>query len=126
MSKVFNQDLRSFKTVFSLYVRYGTTTCNQDLSAFDQVVVQPGYNIIPFESNNAQLVKFIFRTGNTVQVLHYLFNTQSGRDKRQFIRNYEKRRKERHDHNSESKQMNYERLLILCIILLYILLLLIK
>lgn len=90
------------------------------------LVVQPRYNMIPFESNNAQLVKFIFRTGNKIQVLHSLFNAQSGHNKRQSIRNYKKRRKERHDHNSESKQMNYERLLILCIILLYILLLLIK
>lgn len=90
------------------------------------LVVQPRYNMIPFESNNVQLLKFIFRTGNKIQVLHSVFNARSGRHKRQSIRNYKKRQKEKHNDNSESKQMKYVQLLILCIIFFCIVFLLIK
>lgn len=90
------------------------------------LVVQPRYNMIPFESNNVQLLKFIFRTGNKIQVLHSVFNARSGRHKRQSIRNYKKRQKEKHNDNSESKQMKYVQLLILCIMFFCIVFLLIK
>lgn len=90
------------------------------------LVVQPRYNMIPFESNNIQLLKFIFRTGNKIQVLHSVFNARSGRNKRQSIRNYKKRQKEKHNDNSESKQMKYVQLLILCIMFFCIVFLLIK
>lgn len=122
----------NFQDCFDFISGAGRPTWNNHIqSGFISIrsgplVVQPRYNMIPFESNNAQLVKFIFRTGNKIQVLHSVFNARSGHNKRQSIRTYKKRRKERHDHNSESKQMHYERLSILCIILLYILLLLIK
>lgn len=55
--------------------------------------VQPGYNIILFESNNAQLVRYILWTGNRIQVLYSLLKARSGRNKSQSVRNYKKRRK---------------------------------
>lgn len=55
--------------------------------------VQPGYSIILFESNNAQLVRYILWTGNRIQVLYSLLKARSGRNKSQSVCNYKKRRK---------------------------------
>lgn len=122
----------SFQDCFDFISRAGRPTWNNNMqSGFISIrsgplVVQPGYNIIPFESNNVQLVKFIFRTGNKLQVLHSVFNARSGRNKRQSIRNYKKHRKEKHNDSSESKQMKYVQLLLLCIMYFCIVFLLIK
>lgn len=120
----------NFQDCFDFISGAGRPTWNNHIqSGFISIrsgplVVQPRYNMIPFESNNVQLLKFIFRTGNKIQVLHSVFNARSGRHKRQSIRNYKKRQKEKH--NSESKQMKYVQLLILCIIFFCIVFLLIK
>lgn len=122
----------NFQDCFDFISGAGRPTWNNHIqSGFISIrsgplVVQPRYNMIPFESNNVQLLKFIFRTGNKIQVLHSVFNARSGRHKRQSIRNYKKRQKEKHDDNSESKQMKYVQLLILCIIFFCIVFLLIK
>lgn len=122
----------NFQDCFDFISGAGRPTWNSHIqSGFISIrsgplVVQPRYNMIPFESNNVQLLKFIFRTGNKIQVLHSVFNARSGRHKRQSIRNYKKRQKEKHDDNSESKQMKYVQLLILCIIFFCIVFLLIK
>lgn len=107
---------KNVKDCFNFISRAGRPIRNNNIeSGFTSIrsgslSVQPGYNMTSSESNNTQLVRCIFRTGNTIQVLHYLFNTQSGRHKRQSFRNYKKRLKEGHTDNSESKQMNYVRL----------------
>lgn len=122
----------NFQDCFDFISGAGRPTWNNHIqSGFISIrsgplVVQPRYNMIPFESNNVQLLKFIFRTGNKIQVLHSVFNARSGRHKRQSIRNYKKRQKEKHNDNSESKQMKYVQLLILCIIFFCIVFLLIK
>lgn len=122
----------NFQDCFDFISRAGRPKWNNNMqSGFISIrssplFVQPRYNMIPFESNNAQLVRCIFRTGNRIQFLHSVFNTRSGRNKRQFIRNYKKRRKEKHDDNSESKQMKNVQLLILCIMFFGIVFLLIK
>lgn len=122
----------NFQDCFDFISGAGRPTWNSHIqSGFISIrsgplVVQPRYNMIPFESNNVQLLKFIFRTGNKIQVLHSVFNARSGRHKRQSIRNYKKRQKEKHNDNSESKQMKYVQLLILCIIFFCIVFLLIK
>lgn len=122
----------NFQDCFDFISGAGRPTWNNHIqSGFISIrsgplVVQPRYNMIPFESNNVQLLKFIFRTGNKIQVLHSVFNARSGRHKRQSIRNYKKRQKEKHNDNSESKQMKYVQLLILCIIFFCIVILLIK
>lgn len=122
----------NFQDCFDFISGAGRPTWNSHIqSGFTSIrsgplVVQPRYNMIPFESNNVQLLKFIFRTGNKIQVLHSVFNARSGRHKRQSIRNYKKRQKEKHNDNSESKQMKYVQLLILCIIFFCIVFLLIK
>lgn len=122
----------NFQDCFDFISGAGRPTWNNHIqSGFISIrsgplVVQPRYNMIPFESNNVQLLKFIFRTGNKIQVLHSVFNARSGRLKRQSIRNYKKRQKEKHNDNSESKQMKYVQLLILCIIFFCIVFLLIK
>lgn len=122
----------NFQDCFDFISGTGRPTWNNHIqSGFISIrsgplVVQPRYNMIPFESNNVQLLKFIFRTGNKIQVLHSVFNAQSGRHKRQSIRNYKKRQKEKHNDNSESKQMKYVQLLILCIMFFCIVFLLIK
>lgn len=122
----------NFQDCFDFISGAGRPTWNNHIqSGFISIrssplVVQPRYNMIPFESNNVQLLKFIFRTGNKIQVLHSVFNARSGRHKRQSIRNYKKRQKEKHNDNSESKQMKYVRLLILCIMFFCIVFLLIK
>lgn len=122
----------NFQDCFDFISGAGRPTWNNNMqSGFISIrsgplVVQPRYNMIPFESNNVQLLKFIFRTGNKIQVLHSVFNARSGRHKRQSIRNYKKRQKEKHNDNSESKQMKYVQLLILCIIFFCIVFLLIK
>lgn len=122
----------NFQDCFDFISGAGRPTWNNHIqSGFISIrsgplVVQPRYNMIPFESNNVQLLKFIFRTGNKIQVLHSVFNARSGRHKRQSIRNYKKRQKEKHDDNSESKQMKYVQLLILCIMFFCIVFLLIK
>lgn len=119
-----------FQDCFQFISRAGRPIWNNNMqSGFISIrpgplVVQPGYNMIPFESNSVQLVKFIFRTGNKLQVLHSVFNARSGHNKRQSIRNYKKRLK--HNDNSESKQMKYVQLLILCIMFCCIIFLLIK
>lgn len=122
----------NFQDCFDFISGAGRPTWNNHIqSGFISIrsgplVVQPRYNMIPFESNNVQLLKFIFRTGNKIQVLHSVFNARSGRHKRQSIRNYKKRQKEKHNDNSESKQMKYVQLLILCIMFFCIVFLLIK
>lgn len=119
----------NFQDCFDFISGAGRPTWNNHIqSGFRSgpLVVQPRYNMIPFESNNVQLLKFIFRTGNKIQVLHSVFNARSGRHKRQSIRNYKKRQKEKHNDNSESKQMKYVQLLILCIMFFCIVFLLIK
>lgn len=122
----------NFQDCFDFISGAGRPTWNNHIqSGFISIrsgplVVQPRYNMIPFESNNVQLLKFIFRTGNKIHVLHSVFNARSGRHKRQSIRNYKKRQKEKHNDNSESKQMKYVQLLILCIIFFCIVFLLIK
>lgn len=122
----------NFQDCFDFISGAGRPTWNNHIqSGFISIrsgplVVQPRYNMIPFESNNVQLLKFIIRTGNKIQVLHSVFNARSGRHKRQSIRNYKKRQKEKHNDNSESKQMKYVQLLILCIIFFCIVFLLIK
>lgn len=122
----------NFQDCFDFISGAGRPTWNNHIqSGFISIrsgplVVQPRYNMIPFESNNVQLLKFIFRTGNKIQVLHSVFNARSGRHKRQSIRNYKKRQKEKHNDNSESKQIKYVQLLILCIIFFCIVFLLIK
>lgn len=122
----------NFQDCFDFISGAGRPTWNNQIqSGFISIrsgplVVQPRYNMIPFESNNVQLLKFIFRTGNKIQVLHSVFNARSGRHKRQSIRNYKKRQKEKHNDNSESKQMKYVQLLILCIMFFCIVFLLIK
>lgn len=122
----------NFQDCFDFISGAGRPTWNNHIqSGFISIrsgplVVQPRYNMIPFESNNVQLLKFIFRTGHKIQVLHSVFNARSGRHKRQSIRNYKKRQKEKHNDNSESKQMKYVQLLILCIIFFCIVFLLIK
>lgn len=122
----------NFQDCFDFISGAGRPTWNSHIqSGFISIrsgplVVQPRYNMIPFESNNVQLLKFIFRTGNKIQVLHSVFNARSGRHKRQSIRNYKKRQKEKHNDNSESKQMKYVQLLILCIMFFCIVFLLIK
>lgn len=122
----------NFQDCFDFISGAGRPTWNNHIqSGFISIrsgplVVQPRYNMIPFESNNVQLLKFIFRTGNKIQVLHSVFNARSGRHKRQSIRNYKKRQIEKHNDNSESKQMKYVQLLILCIIFFCIVFLLIK
>lgn len=122
----------NFQDCFDFISGAGRPTWNNNMqSGFISIrsgplVVQPRYNMIPFESNNVQLLKFIFRTGNKIQVLHSVFNARSGRHKRQSIRNYKKRQKEKHNDNSESKQMKYVQLLILCIMFFCIVFLLIK
>lgn len=122
----------NFQDCFDFISGAGRPTWNNHIqSGFISIrsgplVVQPRNNMIPFESNNVQLLKFIFRTGNKIQVLHSVFNARSGRHKRQSIRNYKKRQKEKHNDNSESKQMKYVRLLILCIMFFCIVFLLIK
>lgn len=122
----------NFQDCFDFISGAGRPTWNNHIqSGFISIrsgplVVQPRNNMIPFESNNVQLLKFIFRTGNKIQVLHSVFNARSGRHKRQSIRNYKKRQKEKHNDNSESKQMKYVQLLILCIMFFCIVFLLIK
>lgn len=122
----------NFQDCFDFISGAGRPTWNNHIqSGFISIrsgplVVQPRYNMIPFESNNVQLLKFIFRTGNKIQVLHSVFNARSGRHKRQSIRNYKKRQKEKHNDNSESKQKKYVQLLILCIMFFCIVFLLIK
>lgn len=122
----------NFQDCFDFISGAGRPTWNNHIqSGFISIrsgplVVQPRYNMIPFESNNVQLLKLIFRTGNKIQVLHSVFNARSGRHKRQSIRNYKKRQKEKHNDNSESKQMKYVQLLILCIMFFCIVFLLIK
>lgn len=124
--------LNNFQVCFNFLSRTSRSTWHTNIqSGFISIrsgplSVQPGYNMTPFESNNAKLVRFICRTVNKIQVLYSVLNTRSGRNKRQSIRNYKKRRKDRHDDNNESKQMKYVALLILCIILFSIVLLLIK
>lgn len=72
----------NFQDCFDFISGAGRPTWNNHIqSGFISIrsgplVVQPRYNMIPFESNNVQLLKFIFRTGNKIQVLHSVFNAR--------------------------------------------------
>lgn len=97
---------KNFQDCFNFISRAGRPIRNNNIeSGFTSIrsgplSVQPGYNMTSSESNNAQLVRCIFRTGKKIQVLHYLFNTQSGRHKRY----YKKHLKEGHTDISESNK----------------------
>lgn len=86
--------LNNFQVCFNFLSRTSRSTWHTNIqSGFISIrsgplSVQPGYNMTPFESNNAKLVRFICRTVNKIQVLHSVLNTRSGRNKRQSIRNY--------------------------------------